>query len=366
MAVPLDGFHIDTGADNHTGFGCNYLQLLPGTLIQLTSHQGWRHFKHCHLKAGLLKLPRCFQSQNAASDNHGLPRALHQSLHLSDIRKPSDCRHLRQLASFHRRNKALASQRVNQLREMQLRSVVKKRLSGIHIHALHPFSKHLAHLIFLIPCSIHHSYLLRLQTCDQGFGQHGTLVGRIGLLGYHNNPPCGIPLPDGFCGIKSGRAVTENQIVAGRVVGEIIYHIVHRHKVLPAHAADRTNLDGGIKNLPANQTFNQLPAALCRRCPRLLGLHQTSELVSELIGTHQIRLRRFEPHPEPVYHLHFQLFQALGDMGYSLAAPAVAAERSRIFSAVGHTEHAQRQIPDRTQRLGNNGGRTKQNSVCKL
>ena len=53
-------------------------------------------------------------------------------------------------------------------------------------------------------------------------------------------------------------------------------------------------------------------------------------------------------------------------MGYALAAPAVAAERSRIFSAVGHAEHAQRQIPYRTQRLGNDGGRAKQHSVCKL
>ena len=95
MAVPLDGFHIDAGADHHPGFGCYYLQLLPGALIHLTSHQGWSHFKHRHLNACLLKLPCCFQSQNTASDDHGLLRGLHQSLHPSDIRKPSDCRHLR-------------------------------------------------------------------------------------------------------------------------------------------------------------------------------------------------------------------------------------------------------------------------------
>ena len=94
-------------------------------------------------------------------------------------------------------------------------------------------------------------------------------------------------------------------------------------------------------------------------------LYDAAKLISVFVGADQIRLRRFETHPESFGYFHFELFQPLRNIGNSFAAPAIASERPGELSTVGSREHTESQIPDRLKRLSHDCRSPEKNPVCK-
>ena len=249
---------------------------------------------------------------------------------------------------------------------MKLCPIGENGLFRLRIHVGHRLSQHLIDPVLLIPAGIRHGDLIRLQPCHNGFGKHGAVVGGIGLVRHHHNAAGLIPLPDGLRRVETGCTVAQNQIKFLCIVDKSRILVLHGNKVFLAHAAHRADLQGRVEDFPADQTFHQSPAAaLFGGQHRLFILYQAAKPESVLISSHQVRLAGFEPDAVAVRHLHAQLFQPLHNVGNALAAPSVASESSRVFSAVGPGKHVQGQLPDRPQSLPHNGGRSQENAVGK-
>ena len=96
--------------------------------------------------------------------------------------------------------------------------------------------------------------------------------------------------------------------------------------------------------------------------PQILE-EQTTKLRAVLPGVGQLIGAGLEADPEALHRPQFQLLEPLHDVGYALAAPAVAAEGAGQLSAVGSGEHAGGEVPDGLEGLPHDGGGAQKKAV---
>ena len=127
------------------------LQHIGGSFIQLSSHKERRSFQHSYVAFGFLHLPGCFQSQDAAADDHHIPDLRKHGFDLPDIFQTADSDNLFLILSINRRDKALGSQSIDQLCISQLHALFQKHFFIFRVNACHLFSQKKMDIIFLIP-----------------------------------------------------------------------------------------------------------------------------------------------------------------------------------------------------------------------
>src|SRR5699024_9229878 len=115
---------------------------------------------YSYVAFGLLHLPGCFQSQDAASDDHNIPDLRKYGFDLPDIFQTADGDNLLLILSIDGWNKTLRTKGIDQLCISQLHVFIQKHLFIFRINARYLFSQKQMYIVFLIPLFFFNSDLL--------------------------------------------------------------------------------------------------------------------------------------------------------------------------------------------------------------
>ena len=342
------------GIDLYAGVLSQGLDHGGGGGIELPCHKGGRAFDDRHFDLGPAQRPCGLQAKYAAADDG---RCLDLRDHVLDLRgvlDGADGDHLVQVMSLEGRHEAVGAQGVDQLVVGNLAAAGHDGLSlgidGFHLNV--PYE---ADPVFVEPLLLLHGHLVVGEIGQEGFGQHGTVVGQVVLTGKDGDIACPVSLPDGPGRFQSGNAASQDQIVPFGIICKACALIAGGNEVLGAHAADGAFLQGGVEDGTADQALDQLPCAFCGLF-HFLFQKDAAEVVAEIIGVGQLIGVGFEADPEAVHHLQADLFQSLDDMGNALAGPAVAAEGGSQPSLEYGRIHGKGQVVDGLKSFPQDGG----------